>query len=279
MPNPSQPSTPEEGDFLRRFDALFSGRVAWESPRPDVIPGAPGGPQPQAPQAEYASKRKELWSLSRRTIKQEAQSYPGKMDAPAPGEIGGWIPWSWENQVALLGWMGRDGIRYGLELELMALLDRLLETIPDPAYKAGVIALLDNQGRIMHQRGDAIIDADTYRVASVQIGEALPHWQVSVYSPAVRRRREDRRGTLRGERPVPGRRARRRTRRAGPPPQPGVRKFHRGDDSLTAQQPGSGLGLSIARHILRDHDGDLTCREAPCGGAIFVMTLAQAGNP
>ena len=50
-------------------------------------------------------------------------------------------------------------------------------------------------------------------------------------------------------------------------------QFHRADDSLTARQPGCGLGLSISRRLLRDQGGDLHYETAACGGACFVLTL------
>jgi signal transduction histidine kinase len=50
-------------------------------------------------------------------------------------------------------------------------------------------------------------------------------------------------------------------------------QFHRADDSLTARQPGCGLGLSISRRLLRDQDGDLCYETAESGGACFVLTL------
>jgi len=37
--------------------------------------------------------------------------------------------------------------------------------------------------------------------------------------------------------------------------------------------PGSGLGLSIARRLLRDLDGDLACLPREGGGATFRITL------
>ena len=51
--------------------------------------------------------------------------------------------------------------------------------------------------------------------------------------------------------------------------------FHRVDDSLTAEQPGSGLGLSIARQLARDLGGDLTCRERDGGGTWFELTVPE----
>jgi signal transduction histidine kinase len=52
--------------------------------------------------------------------------------------------------------------------------------------------------------------------------------------------------------------------------------FHRVDDSLTASQPGSGLGLSIARRLLRDQGGDLRCEPNQPAGAKFIATIPLA---
>jgi len=46
--------------------------------------------------------------------------------------------------------------------------------------------------------------------------------------------------------------------------------FHRVDDSLTASRPGSGLGLSISRRLLRDLGGDLIYADRPGGGSCFA---------
>jgi signal transduction histidine kinase len=50
-------------------------------------------------------------------------------------------------------------------------------------------------------------------------------------------------------------------------------KFHRVDDTLTAQHPGSGLGLSIARRLLKDMGGDLLYESRDGGGSCFVALL------
>jgi signal transduction histidine kinase len=50
------------------------------------------------------------------------------------------------------------------------------------------------------------------------------------------------------------------------------------DDSLTAGQPGSGLGLSIARNLLRDQGGDLTYEPGPNGGSTFVISLPTSAG-
>jgi len=48
-------------------------------------------------------------------------------------------------------------------------------------------------------------------------------------------------------------------------------KFHRIDDSLTAAKPGSGLGLTIARRLVRDMGGDLRYEPREDGGSCFVL--------
>lgn len=55
-------------------------------------------------------------------------------------------------------------------------------------------------------------------------------------------------------------------------------KFHRVDDSLTAEQSGSGLGLSIARNLLRGMGGDLVFFPRDGGGSSFSITLPFWNN-
>jgi two-component system phosphate regulon sensor histidine kinase PhoR len=50
-------------------------------------------------------------------------------------------------------------------------------------------------------------------------------------------------------------------------------KFHRVDQTLTAEKSGTGLGLSIARQLARGLGGELRCEARPGGGAVFVLTL------
>jgi signal transduction histidine kinase len=50
-------------------------------------------------------------------------------------------------------------------------------------------------------------------------------------------------------------------------------KFHRVDDTLTAEKTGAGLGLSIARQLARGLGGSLRYAPRPGGGAEFVLEL------
>jgi signal transduction histidine kinase len=56
-------------------------------------------------------------------------------------------------------------------------------------------------------------------------------------------------------------------------------EFYRGDDSLTAKERGSGLGLSITRRILRDHGGDVLYLPREGGGSIFRIQLPVMDTP
>lgn len=50
-------------------------------------------------------------------------------------------------------------------------------------------------------------------------------------------------------------------------------KFHRVDETLTAEKTGTGLGLSIARQLARGLGGELRCVAREGGGAEFILTL------
>ncbi len=54
------------------------------------------------------------------------------------------------------------------------------------------------------------------------------------------------------------------------------KEFFRVDQSLAAPVSGSGLGLTIARRIIRDHGGDIEYRPREDGGSIFTMSLPEA---
>jgi signal transduction histidine kinase len=65
-----------------------------------------------------------------------------------------------------------------------------------------------------------------------------------------------------------------------PPAEAGriFKEFYRVDRSLASRVPGSGLGLTIARRIARDHGGDVEYRPREGGGSVFRIILPEAGG-
>jgi signal transduction histidine kinase len=57
------------------------------------------------------------------------------------------------------------------------------------------------------------------------------------------------------------------------------REFVRVDDTLTTRVPGTGLGLTIARRIARDHGGQLICESREGGGSDFILSLPAGTFP
>ena len=55
-------------------------------------------------------------------------------------------------------------------------------------------------------------------------------------------------------------------------------EFYRVDDKLTSKVKGAGLGLTIARRILRDHGGDIRLKAREVGGSTFEILLPVAGG-
>ena len=51
------------------------------------------------------------------------------------------------------------------------------------------------------------------------------------------------------------------------------REFFRVDDSLTSRVQGTGLGLTIARRIVQEHAGEITCEPREGGGSDFIVRL------
>ncbi len=55
-------------------------------------------------------------------------------------------------------------------------------------------------------------------------------------------------------------------------------RFYRADRSRSRGEGGTGLGLAISRQLARAHNGDLTVRNHPEGGAEFILCLPNCGN-
>ena len=192
----------EERGFVRRYGGLFTGRLKWPAPGAEGISNEQPTPKVASPAAQAGTR---MGAGAKRPDQQALQAPPGFQQLP-PGNqawnraddlraktrlygqdmasaplVEHWTPWFWENQLFMLGWVENErGWVWGLELEMMTLLSRLINVLPDDV--ADSYALLDGQGRVMHQSGAG--DPATAAAVTVPIGSTLPHWQVSVYAAA-----------------------------------------------------------------------------------------------
>jgi len=168
LPNPAQALTREDALFVRRYEALFSGRTAWDGP---VVEGAKAQKAPVAMQQE---------------LHQLAQSLaaPAPAGSTARADAAGWITWYWESRLNLLGWVQPrvPGPRYGVELEMAALLSRLIAAIPARVPPGLTLALVDDGGHLVYQRGAQEARPGTPALMAVELSPALPHWQVAAYA-------------------------------------------------------------------------------------------------
>ena len=174
FPNPSQPTSSEEEAFCNRYASLFSGQHPWASP----------GKESDLPSGQFQARR-ELTQLAKTAPTAESSAAA----SPASGITttgSGWLPWFWEDSLHLLLWQQTsDGRRFGIELEMAALLSRLVTILPPLDHDQQSLALLDDRGNIVHQSGSIDLSESAAQVMTVPIGGSLPHWQLGLYSNAI----------------------------------------------------------------------------------------------
>ncbi|MCK4768332.1 MAG: HAMP domain-containing histidine kinase, partial [Desulfobacula sp.] len=172
-------STLEERRFISRYDSLFSGRMKFDfnedfSKDESKIKGI------------TESSRQKLVALSRVVQKapvSEQKAFPSAESEQQFIEKSGWIPWFSENRLHILGWVKKigNGPVYGIELELMALLSRLVIDFSELSEKGAALVLMDGNGNFMHQSGRWVADPKEEPVAVVSVSSLLPHWQIGVF--------------------------------------------------------------------------------------------------
>jgi len=179
FPDPKMPASDEERLFLRRYLPLFSGDLDWQPPQADQ---AQGQPEPAQVAADSVlSERKELRQLASKAPS-ASQSYAGAPVTTPTGESH-WRSWYADDQLHLLGWYQPAGSqrRYGLEIEMMALLSRLLGSLSPVSGSNEALALLDGSGHIFYQAGPFEITSQRQPESSRSI-TGLPHWQLGAYT-------------------------------------------------------------------------------------------------
>ncbi|HKI50794.1 MAG TPA: HAMP domain-containing sensor histidine kinase, partial [Geothermobacteraceae bacterium] len=188
FPDPKQPASDEEAIFIRRYLTLFADQSSWNAPSSEEAP------KPAPAVSKVFAERQELRQLAKRApvaAESSADSLvsSGIAAAPAPAAAplaqtgqSGWRSWYTDDQLHLLGWFAPDSgrLRYGLEIEMMGLISRLLGNLPATPPPGEAYQLRDGSGRLIHQTGQVDSSAAQTPLASAPIS-SLPHWQVSVY--------------------------------------------------------------------------------------------------
>ena len=200
-PPADRSATEEERRFTARYAELFAPRSQWMSASDESLGQAsPDGapfvrkplPVPKKTSQENRNLVQAVQQLrqSRRQLEQMARVGPGGdpldnqlQEALKPKVASGWIPWFAENRLYILGWVTTKGgdLSYGIELELMTLLSRLVTDFSNVAPDGMAFALIDGSGRILHQAGDFPIEPGKKPDVTASLSPQLPHWQVAAY--------------------------------------------------------------------------------------------------
>lgn len=182
-PQRSRAATGEERQFINRFNPLMTGDISFEFNRPA------GRDEKTAFKGTAGSG--DLYSLSRQSVpaiseKKRAGS-DGTPKASATLEKSGWIPWFSDNQLYVLGWVQpeQEGMIYGIELEMMVLLSRLMTDIPQNSRLGTALVVMDGNGTAIHHTGPLQFNNDPETkdaAARMDISQRLPHWSVCVFT-------------------------------------------------------------------------------------------------
>lgn len=184
-------STPEERRFASRYEALFSGRMDFgfgqDVSRDEwAVSEAAAKTSDNSPARQAVSARKDLVNLARIEDKGKAEAVPelpGAGTKPVFVPKSGWIPWFAENRLFILGYARKlpKGPVYGLELELMTLLSRMITQVPAVREPGAAFGLVAGDGELVHQAGGFPIDVKKQPDISVPLSGLLPHYRVNVY--------------------------------------------------------------------------------------------------
>lgn len=190
-------STFEERQFIVRYDAFFSGRTAFDFDKnpstAESMTNRSASPASDTKKSGDDSLKK-LSQPSRQALvdlsRVEPRDMPSLSQAGSSAGTGsltfkksGWIPWFSENRLYLLGWVqgAEKGLTYGIELEWMTLLSRLVVDFPELPQDGVALVLMDGNKNFMHQSGNWAADPTDTPAAAVSISNRLPHWQLAVF--------------------------------------------------------------------------------------------------
>lgn len=184
-PSAGEQAASEQMRFILRYQPLLVGRAAWlpddSSDFPDIssssttdqAQGKTSSPGQQSYERQFLQR-----SSSKSPERQPAQSQKTQQTVKH-----GWIPWFADNRLHLLGWVqrGSSDVVFGVELETVTLMSRLIETFPGEEMEGFAYALVDDAGRLIHQVGRSPVQPDMTPALEVSLTPQLPHWRVAVF--------------------------------------------------------------------------------------------------
>ena len=202
-PTSGKESTNEEQLFLQRYERLFSGKVPWKSDKNSSL-NELMSPENKLTAAaiEKTEKQdfvKDVGRFNKERLKlrdlAKMKSYPSDSSVlssqeepqakavPVFKKQSGWTPWFTENRLCLIGWVRTKsgGPVYGVELELITILSRLITRLPKLNTPNSAYALIDGNNEIFHQSGTFPIDIKKSPILVRPLTDALPHWRINVY--------------------------------------------------------------------------------------------------
>ncbi|WP_321493840.1 HAMP domain-containing sensor histidine kinase [uncultured Desulfobacter sp.] len=178
-PRRSRAATGEERQFINRFTPLMTGKIPFNFNHPADAENKTA--------ATKTTRSGSLYTLSKQSVPPiPMKKYTEAGTAAQPLGHSGWIPWFSDNQLYVLGWVQPEqkGLIYGVELEMMALLSRLITTIPLNSRPGTALMVMDGNGAIIHHTGPLKFDhtpSTKEAVIRMDISPRLPHWSVCVF--------------------------------------------------------------------------------------------------
>jgi len=188
-PLPSSPLSTEETRFIQRYDALFSGRLAWADNGREMAVTNESSGNPAADHSQYDLVREveSLKSSTRKMVDLAKQQPLATKESSSVAQLAadtcGWRPWFMENRLYMLGWCQEpsDNSVFGVELEMMTLLSRLVANFPETAPPGLTYTLNDGSGTILFQTVGSALTVETKPKFSVSLAPQLPHWEIGVH--------------------------------------------------------------------------------------------------
>ncbi len=193
FPSGEYGATSDEMGFIARYDALVTGRVSWtdsnekqlrdetseQSGQTTEIDELPGNERSKKI-SKHSDGFLDLLRMGRTQGKGAFnQSLQINKQAPNPPK-GGWLPWFADNRLNILVWENdpTKGLIWGIEIEMMTLLSRLIPHFNPEPPEGYIYGLMDDSGDILHQLGKGAVPRYKKPDISVSLEPELPRWKV-----------------------------------------------------------------------------------------------------